>query len=114
MGSTPRTALPEQRTRRGQGMVADLVVVPSWFGVSSFVCGPWVSGRYPVVDPRGVLVGILDLAALAARPELHDRLAGEVCVPLVGDLDPGLVVEDGRLIGAGPGPPAPRRLRLAS
>jgi hypothetical protein len=43
---------------------------------------------------------MLDLAALALRPELHDRLAGDVCAPITENAEPTLVLENGRLIGA--------------
>lgn len=102
-------------------MVRDLVVIPAWIPVASLVPGCRVGAVYPVLDTRGALVGTLDLAGLAERPELHDRLAGELCTPfealsVLGPNDrvvpgrlPGVVVDQGRLIGILPSPARVRR-----
>lgn len=96
---TARPAACEQSTHAADAMER-CVVVPSWIAVASLVAGSRTTGRYPVLDAHGVLVGTLDLAVLAGRPELHDRLAGEVCLPLDGQVNSSLVVGNGRLFGA--------------
>lgn len=97
--------------RAADSMVCAVRVVPSWTPVADLLPGARPGAVYPVLDARGALVGTLDLAELTTRPELHGRLAGEVCRPVdalsvlapqdrvVPDRLPGLVLEDGRLIG---------------
>lgn len=114
--SAARGRFRHQPERSGRTIGGDLVVVPAWIGVAKLISGPWVSGRYPVLDARGALVGLIDLPSVAGRPELHDRLAGEVCTPLdPGDRFP--VVEDSHVPAARCDRPARdvlRRLRPAS
>lgn len=97
--------------RAADTMVCAFRVVPAWTPVADLLPGARPGAVYPVLDARGTLVGTLDLAELTGRPELHDRLAGEVCRPVeamsvlapqdrvVPDRLPGVVLEDGRLIG---------------
>ena len=97
--------------RAGDSMVGAFRVVPAWTPVAALLPGARRGAVYPVLDAGGALVGILDLVELAARPELHDLLAGEVCQPVsamsvlapqdrvVPDRLPALVLVDGRLIG---------------
>lgn len=113
--------------RAADAMVRALRVVPSWTPVATLLPGARRGAVYPVLDASGALVGTLDLGELACRPDLHDALAGEVCRParprsVLGPEDrvvphalPGLVVDDGRLIGilpalpSRPSVPPPRR-----
>jgi hypothetical protein len=103
--------------RAADAMVRALRVVPSWTPVATLLPGARRGAVYPVLDASGALVGILDFVEVAARPDLHDCLAGEVCRPAhamsvlgpedrVGpDAVPGLVVDCGRLIGILPARP---------
>lgn len=87
----------------------DVVVVPAWMAVASLVAGRHVHGCYPVLDADGTVVGILDLAAVAAHPERLGEPAGNLCVPCSAThpLLRTLVLENGRLVGIRPGTPLP-------
>lgn len=110
----PHKSLP----RAADTMVCACRVVPAWTPVADLLLGARPGAVYPVLDARGILVGTLDLAELTTRPELHGRLAGEVCQPVdllsvlapqdrvLPDRLPGLVLEDGRLIGILPTRPS--------
>ena len=119
-GLVPRSRTqPRQPQRAADAMVSDLVVVLAWTSVASLIPGCRPGAVYPVLDASGALVGTLDLGATARRPDLHDRLAGDVCTPVdarsvLGPQDrvvperlPGLVLDQGRLIGILPGHPVP-------
>lgn len=119
-GLAPRSRAPQrQRPRAADEMVSVLVVIVAWAPVASLIAGARPGGVYPVVNAGGALVGTLDLGAVASQPELHDRLAGEVCRPVealsvLGPHDrvvperlPGLVLDQGRLVGVLPSRPGP-------
>jgi hypothetical protein len=80
---------------------ADLVVVLAWTSVATLMGGGCARGAYPVLDVDGTVVGVLDLADLARHPELHDQLAGQVCMPPTAThpLVNNLVLDNGRLVG---------------
>lgn len=123
-GPRPRPS-HKPRPRAADTMVRAFRVVPAWTPVADLLPGARPGAVYPVLDARGALMGTLDLAELTTLPELHGRLAGEVCRPVdaqsvlapqdrvVPDRLPGLVLEHGRLIGILPADPArtshPRR-----
>lgn len=114
----PRTSYP----RAADQMICTVRVVPSWTPVAALLPGARRGAVYPVLDASGALLGALDLGELAAQPELHDCLAGEVCRPapamsvlgpedpVIPDALPGLVVDRGRLIGILPAPPQRSRI----
>jgi CBS domain-containing protein len=96
-----------------------MLVLPAWFSAVNAMHGPAARhAAYPVVDARGVPVGVVGPEALTAA-ELGGRTFGEVCRPLsslpvvrpddnidrlidlpgVADGIGALVIEDNRLVG---------------
>jgi hypothetical protein len=78
-----------------------VLVVLAWRPVASLLTGGHARGAYPVLESDGTVVGVLDLAELASRPDLHDRLAAQVCAPATPahPLLQNLVLDNGRLVG---------------
>jgi hypothetical protein len=79
----------------------DVLVVLAWRPVASLLTGGRARGAYPVLDADGTVVGVLDLAELACRPDLHDLLAAQACTPATPahPLVQNLVLDNGRLVG---------------
>jgi hypothetical protein len=95
------TTLPAQRVPAADVPEPDVLVVLAWRPVASLLTGGHARGAYPVLESDGTVVGVLDLAELASRPDLHDRLAAQVCAPATPahPLLQNLVLDNGRLVG---------------